>query len=180
MSEKPVSPDSHWSWPANSGSGFVWFGKYAAKPSDYDALNKMMGYEAPVQEQSVVGRYHPDWNSAWYVTVEPHRRPGGKGSRPYEAQWCGDGVRFIKERIWHFNDEGNMVKEVPANCGAYHRVYDGDGYLNYAGPTPGSEADTLLGTQSYNWDEDYEWYYVGEQKKLPWWEGDCPTCGHHL
>ena len=195
--------DLMWSYPspASDGTteGFVWFGYEAATKEDQQAwcdfLNneKAGGGDHTIEntawdEASMVGRYHPDWTSNFYSKASGGDKPGGLGSHTYETQHVGAGVQFAKAPIWHYTAEGEFVKEIPADAGAYHPVDVGGGYSdNHAGPAPDSDAAVYLGDSFYYFDETDCWYEVKGKEAIesPKKSTDeaysfCPNCGHAL
>ena len=166
-------PDIPWSHPSPvynpvtktyEHEGYVFMGLEPVTQEDYDKLSAYTGKpvtEADCDAPSLVGRHHPDWNSHFYESVEPHQRPGGLGSDTYREQKVGDGVKFATKAIWHTNAEGNMVKEIPGDCGEYHTVMYPGGYAdNFVGPAPESQAEERLGDGSYYFDDNHEWYAI--------------------
>jgi hypothetical protein len=169
-------PAINWSQPSPTynpetgqyeSNGWVFFGLEPVTEEDIQALVDLINPEGlldfmySTDEASLVGRHHRDWSSNFYATVEPHQRPGGLGSPTYERQLVGAGVQFAKEPIWHYNTDGQFVKEIPADMGAYHTYIWPDGYSdNIAGPEKGSEAETLLDGGSYGWDEEAQYYII--------------------
>lgn len=177
-----------WSYPSPAygknpeSDGMVWFG--FEPPTDDDYLD-LYHYMTSAPEStwtladfydnvhfdvySLVGRWHPLWNSNWNRNKSnlPATSSGGLESDVYQRQRVGSGVKFAKEPVWHYNPEGNLVKEVPDNCGAYH--YDSDREVNVAGPQPGSQADLLLGRRGkYYWDEENQYWEIdGGRMALP-------------
>lgn len=177
-------PDIPWSHPSpwyNPSSkkyehdGMVFYGLDKATQEDLDTLNDYLSGTRPgsvnlewkdVDHRALVGRYHAKWSNYWYdndPNVEPHQKPGGLGSDTYERQLVGYGVEFAKEPIWHYDAEGNFIKAIPANMGAYHKYNWPDGYSDLiAGPEPESEAAILLNGGSYGWDDEAQYYIIEE------------------
>ena len=156
--------------------GMVWLGKWPVGPAGiwalYDYMTSAPGstWESPIDmfkagvhldRLSLVGTYHPDWNSHYSNSLDPDKRNGGKGSKSYKMQRIAKGVKFAVEPIWHYTPDGDLVKEIPPNLGAYHSIDMGDGYFNqYVGPEPGSKAEEQLGDGYYVFDEENGWYDV--------------------
>jgi hypothetical protein len=104
----------------------------------------------------MVGRYHPD-----YTVDGDKSKWGGTGSDTYELQrvgGIGGGVSFTRDRIWHYNADNQLVKEMPGDSGEHH--YDVDREVNVVGPAPGSHAAGLLGNGRYIWNSTDELYEI--------------------
>ena len=163
-----------WSYPSPAAdgttSGFVWMGYEEATESNQqewvDFLNSTNESEHTIQntgwdKASFVGLYNADWTSNFYSKTTGGDKPGGLGSRTYETQNVGTGVKFTKTPIWHYTVEGAYVKEIPADCGAYHSVDVGGGNMdNHAGPATDSDAAKYLGDSTYYWDDTCCWYGI--------------------
>lgn len=156
-------PDG-WSYPAGKDGGMVWIGKEPATMSDYEALKQGLGDNVQVDMRSIVGLYNIRWTSAWNQQ-NPNAIPmGGEGSVAYELKLVGEvgnGVQFTKDPIWYYDSDGNLVKGIPPECGAYHQKYVGDGYYdNFEGPEPGSIAAKMHRGGEYYWDDVRKLYDV--------------------
>jgi len=154
-----------WSYPGGPGrgDGMVWYGVRPATDLDITAIRLFLqNSTAPVDERSLVGRYHRDWNSAGYATVAIRNRNGGIGSSTYESQHVSkDQVSFSKRDMWHYDADGEFIMGVPAEAGAYWKDDLGDGAYNYyAGPKPDSAAWFERGTGKYAWDEEHFWIVI--------------------
>jgi hypothetical protein len=177
-----------WSYPSPAygyhpeTDGMVWYGYEPPTEEDYIGLYHDMtsspestwtleDFYANVHFDvlSLVGRWHPEWNSNWnqHKSNLPDTSSGGLGSDVYKRQRVGSGVKFADEPVWHYNPAGDLVKEVPDNCGAYH--YDSQREVNVAGPQPDSQAAMLLGRRGrYYWDDKNQyWEIEGSRVSLP-------------
>ena len=157
---------------SGSAGGMVWYGEQKATMDDVLELYSFLsvphvqgGFTVPgtpvehisIDPLSVCGRYDKDWNSMSYAMKGERNPSGGAGSVSYETQHVGAGVEFAKEPIWCYID-GQLVKEVPPNCGAHH--YSDEHGTNQEGPAPGSEAESLLGDGSYVYNSTEELYEI--------------------
>lgn len=208
-----------WSYPSvppgQASGGMVYMGYLPATKTDYEMLRSWLN-ESPyhdfdsieemaeqilIDEKSVVGLWHPDWSDDWTDYAFPPgedrwRAMGGEGSDEYMTQFLGKGVQIAREKIWHYNEKGEFVMEIPGLVGEYHAKYLGDGYYdNYVGPEPGSRAAELLGKDQYYLDDRFGGFYGikrfedryrdpadrvnWEQSMVP--KADtCPHCGEEL
>ena len=162
---------------ADFNDGLVYVGKKPMTDKHVEALmaflvatNGYTGPVPPIDPLSVVGRWHPDWSSA-YEEASDGEPYGGLGSPVYETQKVGTGVKFTEadKPIWYrekiggeFLPHDGMVKGVPPNYGAYHTHDFGDGMTteNREGPKPGSQAERRLGDGEYSFDGENGWYIV--------------------
>ena len=185
---------SNWSWPAGqNGDGFVFMGMYPCTEDDFqglfdyltsspestwETLEDMWRAGVHVDRLSLVGKYHPDWSSAWQK-VKSGSPQGGVGSTTYEKQRCGAGVKFTRKAVWCYPDyESNELDRVVPSNYAYH--YSEQRGTNVMGPEPGSEAERLLGDGTYVWNEERAMWEIegGEMLPLPPEPEytECPHC----
>ena len=167
--EKVFSNHANWSYPSPvyhdgkyQSGGMVWMGDQPATEADKQALRVYYTGEGEpaFDELSLVGLFDPEW-SCFRHTVKPTRHPqGGLRSFAYEHQKVGRGVKFTDHAIFHFNEEGRHVHDIPPNHGAYHTGVNGDAY---AGPEPDSEAERILGDGLYFWNVKRNWYEVHDK-----------------
>lgn len=160
---------AQWAMPGNAATkdaGMIFTGMKPATEDDWVALEALLRRsrdEVKVDKRTLVGRWNAAWTSEWQETHK-NARMGGLGSTAYQTQKVGKGVQFAKKKIWHNNADGKFVKEIPANCGAYHHDRHLD--IAIAGPKPGSQADRRLHgrnkkiAREYFWDKQHEWYGI--------------------
>jgi len=167
MSSESNLNKSHltWSYPGGpgDGDGMVWYGLERATLDDIQEIKDFReSDDTGIDKMSLCGRYDRNWNSASYASMDMRNPNGGLGSVTYEHQHINhDQVQFAKEPRWHYNADGEFVKEVPADCGAYHRVDLGEGYYDYySGPEPESPAAEELGNGHYIFHWLHKWYEV--------------------
>lgn len=158
-------PGLTWSHPGGPGesAGMVWYGLDQCTPEDIKEIKEFIGSpDTAIDKLSLPGRYHPDWNSVGYASVGERNPNGGLGSVTYEQQKTGtDNVRFAKEPIWYYTADGDLIKDIPPEAGAYYKRDMGDGYYdNVEGPEPDSPADKWRAGGEYYWDDENQWYQV--------------------
>lgn len=185
--ETPEGVHFHWSAPATNafGGGMVWVGKQPMTDEDFTffrewvtkkhAMGATVVGAVPVEEfdadpwrfidkQSIVGRLHPDYTTAWVEAGDSRTKPrrkrnaGGKGSDVYEHQYLPKGVKVpsAKSRekgMWYRNAAGQMVKGDP---GIYH-ISKG---VNVEGPKKGSAAAKQLKGKKVVWNDERELYEI--------------------
>ena len=170
ISQQTWQPANQWEYPGV----YLWYGYYEATQNDVDELHKFCkggGYsnnpnEPIIERGTMKGRLALLWHSRQHPLDEEGERAGGIRSRIYENQIVDpipskdaqvpDNVRFRDEDdpMWYKDSEGNDVHGVPPNSGAYHEAHIGDGYYDFfEGPRPDSEAERLLGSGRYVWDD---------------------------
>lgn len=156
----------NWSLPAPVDGktwGFCWTGREPATEEDLDALDAWMKDkgEYDVDVLTLVGANNREYTAQHYEAkgTPPEDRCGGLGSPVYETQKVGEGVAFLgSKHVWYWASDGvRDFGQVP-NLSAYHRTTLGI----HAGPRPGSEAEGLLANGFYEWDDENEYYVVGD------------------
>jgi hypothetical protein len=143
------TPELTWSHAGGPGesAGMVWYGMDEATEEDVQEIRDFLNnQEAAIDELSVCGRHAREWNSNGYDSVGERNPNGGEGSAVYEQQKVGmDNVQFAKEPIWFYTADGDLIKDIPPNAGAYHQKHISDGYYdNIAGPEPDSPSHRWL------------------------------------
>jgi hypothetical protein len=110
--------------------------------------------DLPIDQPTLVGRWDYDWSS-WYDEQDPDDPFGGVGSPVYESQLVGVDVSFTDKAMWYRTVDGEYVKGIPPNLGAYHNWSDGMSTENREGPKPGTASAEYLEANggNYYWDE---------------------------
>lgn len=149
--------------------GWVWMGRRAMTAEDKEQFFQFLktnGHagsidDVKVDPRSVGGLLDPNWSSYYYEHNAKAKRPGGRGSKVFEAQKVGPGVNFAKKKIWYTDKDGQMHHGIPPNAGAYHYENLEDGEREAVeGPKPGSKADQKLKGGRYEFDEAAGYYVI--------------------
>ena len=140
----------------------IWVERLPAKIENIQAIG---GFDS-CDLRSIGGLWSARWSTLYddYYEVDPSYKSGGLGSAVYQTQKVGDGVKFTKTSIWYELD-GDYIKGIPPNLGAYHTASTNGETYNSAGPMPGSPAAQLLGDGHYVWNEIQEWYEVSDDSR---------------
>ncbi len=161
--------DLQWSSPRYeyASSGFIFMGERQVTAADLAELEDYIGGTPLIDHRSVVGRWHPEWSSAYYDDYPDHQnKPGGLGSHTYEVQKVNPlnngAVEFApedQEEVFHYDPDHNFVHgkiDYPNTGRAFYRATIG----TVAGPRAGSLAALLLGDGSYVWDSENKWWVI--------------------
>lgn len=154
-----------WAAPHNQDNdGIYWKGEQPLTAEEYLHLLDELGDTTKIDRRTIVGVLDRRWTTYWNVNNPDAVPSGGEGSTVYELQHvggAGSGVQFSKKEIWHYNADGDYVKEVPGNAGEYHKAPLNSSYQDcYVGPAPASAAALLLSTGEYYWDENRKLYDI--------------------
>ena len=144
--------------------GIVWRMKTPATGRDIAALKLSEGDGVTIDQGTLMGFYKPFYSAYGYRVQGKQDPAGGYGSENYEQQLIGEnnnGVEFATDPIWYYTSDGEYVKGIPPNLGAFHKKHVGDNYYNLIeGPEPGSVADQMLDGGRYTWNETHKWYEI--------------------
>lgn len=165
MSLNPTNVPPGWAAPhSDDNDGIYWKETRPCTMSDYLHLKDVMGDSTKVDMRTVCGTYNKRWTTYWNQKNPDAVPSGGEGSTVYELQHVGEagnGVQFSKKAIWHYNADGDYVKELPGNAGEYHKAPQNSSYQDaFVGPEPGSKAALMLGTGEYYWDDVRKLYDI--------------------